>query len=92
MLAGHAGDVENDADDVDGPVSNTYISFENAVKYSMLLAKTNNKTSTNILKTSTPSKAYKTWLGARIAARNRCAPNEMCLSFHLPTRVATHRQ
>ena len=35
MLAGHAGDVENDADDVDGLAQNTYISQENAVTYSI---------------------------------------------------------
>ena len=33
MLAGHAGDVENDAGDVDWLVQNTSISRENAVKY-----------------------------------------------------------
>ena len=42
MLAGHAGDVENDAGDVDGLVENTTISRENAVKYDILLARTKN--------------------------------------------------
>ena len=40
MLAGHAGDVENDADDVDGLAQNTYISREHAVNYSILVAMT----------------------------------------------------
>ena len=40
MLAGHAGDVENDADNVDGLAQNTYISRENAVNYSILVART----------------------------------------------------
>ena len=46
MLAGHAGDVENDADDVDGR-ANTYISRDNAVNYSILVARTENKKKQN---------------------------------------------
>ena len=39
MLAGHAGDVENDADDVDGRVK--YVHFaRKAVNYSILVART----------------------------------------------------
>ena len=41
MLAGHAGDVENDADDVDGRVK--YVHFaRKAVNYSILVARTEN--------------------------------------------------
>ena len=42
MAAEHAGDVENDAGDVDGLVQNTSILRENAVKYSICLSKTKN--------------------------------------------------
>ena len=42
MLVGHAGDVQNDAGDVDGLVRNASISRENAVKYDILLARTKN--------------------------------------------------
>ena len=53
MLAGHAGDVENDADDVDGLAQNTYISREHAVNYSILVARTENKINSQN-KTSNP--------------------------------------
>ena len=43
MLTGHAGDVENDADDVDGLAQKTYISRDNAVNYSILVGRTESK-------------------------------------------------
>ena len=43
MLAGHAGDVENDADDVDGLVFVHVV--RNAAKYSILLAEAKKKPS-----------------------------------------------
>ena len=42
-LAGHVGDVENDADDVDGLALTTYISRENAVNYNRLVARAGKK-------------------------------------------------
>ena len=47
MLVGHAGDVENDAGDVDGLVQNASISRENAVKFNILLARTKNENKSN---------------------------------------------
>ena len=43
MLAGHAGDVGIDADDVDGLAQNSYISRENAVNYGVLVARMETK-------------------------------------------------
>ena len=54
MLAGYAGDVANDAGDVDGRVKNTYISRENAVNYSILVARTENKQNSQNKTTKNP--------------------------------------
>ena len=66
MLAGHAGDVENDADDVVGlgVKYNTYISRENAVNYSILVARTENKNIQNKKqkKTQIKSRPAENWI------------------------------